>query len=138
MNFAVIQNFNLFDIIIALIVGFFSFRGLRRGLTKEGLSMIGLLLGLFFASRLIVESSDFIQDNILKISNTSTLEFVSFLFVFLIIWFSGILLGAIFGKLESANGINFINRLFGFAVGGAKSFFIITILAGIVSDWSLI
>ena len=136
-NFSMI-NFNYFDITIGAIVLILGIKGFMNGFIKEVFGLVGLVGGVYFASRLATTAATFIDQNFLHLENTALLKLLGFLAILIIIWLSATILGSIFSKLTSASGLGFVNRLFGFIAGGGKYFLIFALIVTALSNVTLV
>jgi len=136
-NFSM-MDFNYFDVTIAAIVLILGIKGFLQGFIKEVFGLVGLVAGVFFASRYASDAAAFITANFLQIENESLLKLVGFLFILIIIWLSATILGSIFSKLTNQSGLGFLNRLFGFVAGGGKYFLIFALIVTALSNVSLV
>ena len=133
-----IINFNYFDVVIAAIVVLLGIKGFMNGFIKEIFGLIGLVGGVYFASRLAGTAADFIDTNFLHLENVALLKLIGFLAILILIWLGATILGSIFSKLTSASGLGFLNRLFGFIAGGGKYFLIFALIVTALSNVSLV
>ena len=131
-------DFNYFDIIIATIVLLLGIKGFMNGFIKEVFGLVGLIGGVYFASRLADTAGAFIDKNFFHLENIGLLKLIGFLAILTIIWLGTTILGSIFSKLTSASGLGFLNRLFGFIVGGGKYFLIFALIVTALSNISLV
>ena len=136
-NFSM-MDFNYFDVIIASIVLLLGIKGFMHGFIKEAFGLMGLVGGVYFASRLAGTAATFIDTNFLHLENVSLLKLIGFLSILIIIWVGATILGSIFSKLTSASGLGFLNRLFGFIAGGGKYFLIFALIVTALSNVSLV
>ena len=136
-NFSMI-DFNYFDITIGAIVLILGIKGFMNGFIKEVFGLVGLVGGVYFASRFAPTAATFIDTNFLHLENTALLKLLGFLAVLIIVWLSATILGSIFSKLTSASGLGFINRLFGFIAGGGKYFLIFALIVTALSNVTLV
>jgi membrane protein required for colicin V production len=132
------MNFNMFDIIIAALVLLLGIKGFMHGFIKEMFGLIGLIGGVYFASRLSGTAADFIDQNFIHLENAALLKLIGFIAILLIIWLSATILGSIFSKLTTSSGLGFLNRFFGFIAGGAKYFLIFALIITALSNVSLV
>ncbi len=137
MDFAV-TDFNYFDVTIGAIVLILGIKGLINGFIKEVFGLVGLVAGVYFASRFSETAATLIDTNFLHLENTSLLKLIGFLAVLTIIWVGATLLGSIFSRLSDASGLGFLNRLFGFIAGGGKYFIIFALIVTALSNVALI
>ncbi|HEC45240.1 MAG: colicin V synthesis protein [Epsilonproteobacteria bacterium 4484_65] len=136
-NFSMI-DFNYFDITIGAIVLILGIKGFMNGFIKEVFGLVGLVGGVYFASRFSPTAAAFIDTNFLHLENTALLKLLGFLAVLIIVWLSATILGSIFSKLTSASGLGFLNRLFGFIAGGGKYFLIFALIVTALSNVTLV
>jgi len=136
-NFAMI-DFNYFDVTVGAIVLILGIKGFMNGFIKEVFGLVGLVAGVFFASRLSSDAASFIDQTFIHIENTALLKLLGFLSILIIIWLSATILGSIFSKLTSMSGLGFINRLLGFLAGGGKYFIIFALIVTALSNISLL
>ena len=136
-NFTMI-DFNYFDITIGSIVLILGIKGFMNGFIKEIFGLVGLVAGVYFASRLSQNAADFIETNFIKVENDAILTLLGFLAILIVIWLSATIIGSILSKLTSASGLGFLNRLFGFIVGGGKYFIIFALIVTALSNVTLV
>jgi len=136
-NFSMI-DFNYFDITIGAIILILGIKGFVNGLIKEVFGLVGLIGGVYFASRLAPTAATFIDKNFLHMENIALLKLLGFLAILIIIWLSATILGSIFSKLTNISGLSFLNRLFGFIAGGGKYFLIFALIVTALSNVTLV
>jgi membrane protein required for colicin V production len=132
------ENLNQLDILIGVIVILMGMKGYIHGFFRELLGFIGIILGIFLASRFSVIMSTFISEHIMHIENKTLLTVVGFFAVLAIVWFSIMSLGSILSKLSSVAGLGFINNILGFIVGGGKYFIIFAVIITALSNVALL
>ncbi len=136
-NFSMI-DFNYFDITIGAIVLILGIKGFMNGFIKEVFGLAGLVGGVYFGSRFADTAAKFINNEFLHMENTALLKLLGFLAVLIVIWISATIVGSIFSKLTSASGLGFLNRVFGFIVGGGKYFLIFALIVTALSNVTLV
>ena len=136
-NFTMV-DFNYFDVTIAAIVLILGIKGFMNGFIKEVFGLVGLIGGVYFASRLSADAATFIDKNFLHLENTALLKLLGFLAILIIIWLGATILGSIFSKLSSMSGLGFINRFLGFIAGGGKYFLIFALIVTALSNVTLV
>ncbi|EKJ5634870.1 TPA: CvpA family protein [Campylobacter coli] len=122
------MEFYWFD---AFILGFtllLGLKGIVNGLIKEVFGLLGIIGGVFIASKYASQAAEFIQNTFYKIENQSLAEFAGFLATLIIVWIICLILGNFLSKLVKLSGLGFLDRLGGFIFGGAKVFLIFAIL----------
>ncbi len=122
------ENVSIFDIALLSLIVIFGVKGLISGIIKETFGLIGIIGGIFFASRFAQKAGDFIDANIYHINNKASIYFIGFIAILLIIWLSSIVIGFIFTKLVNLSGLGFTNKLLGFIVGSLKIFLLFSIV----------
>ncbi|MBZ7935157.1 MULTISPECIES: CvpA family protein [Campylobacter] len=121
------MNFYWFD---AFILGFtllLGLKGIINGLIKEVFGILGIIGGVFVASKYSSSASTFIENTFYKIENQSLANFAGFLVILIIFWIVCLLLGNFLSKLVKLSGLGFLDRIGGFIFGCAKIFFIFAI-----------
>ena len=136
-NFSMV-DFNYFDVVITAIVLLLGIKGFMNGFIKEVFGLVGLIGGVYLASRLANTAATFIDTNFLHLENIALLKLIGFLAILIIDWLGATILGSIFSKLTSASGLGFLNRLFGFIAGGGKYFLIFALIVTALSNVSLV
>jgi len=136
-NFSM-MDFNYFDVTIAAIILILGIKGFMQGFIKEAFGLVGLVAGVYFASRLAPEAASFIDTNFFHLENDSLLTLIGFLAILILIWLGATILGSIFSKLTNQSGLGFLNRLFGFIAGGGKYFLIFALIVTALSNVTLI
>lgn len=136
-NFSMI-DFNYFDITIGAIVLILGIKGFMNGFIKEVFGLVGLIGGVYLASRLAEDASTFIDANFIHIENSALLKLLGFLAILTVVWMGATILGSIFSKLTSVSGLGFINRLLGFIAGGGKYFIIFALIVTALSNVTLV
>lgn len=137
MDFSMV-DFNYFDVTISAIILILGIKGFMQGFIKEVFGLIGLIGGVYFASRLSGDAATFIEANFFKLENTSLLNLIGFLAILIIIWLGATILGSLFSKLTSESGLGFLNRLFGFIAGGGKYFLIFALIVTALANVKLV
>lgn len=132
------MDFNYFDVVIATIVLLLGIKGFMHGFIKEIFGLIGLIGGVYFASRLSGTAAEFIDTNFIHLENQALLKLIGFLAILILIWLSATIVGSILSKLTSASGLGFLNRVFGFIAGGGKYFLIFALIVTALSNVSLV
>ena len=136
-NFSM-MDFNYFDVTISAIIIILGIKGFMQGFIKEVFGLLGLVGGVYFASRLSDKAAAFIETNFLQLENASLLKLIGFLAILIVIWGAATAIGSILSKLTSASGLGFLNRLFGFIAGGGKYFLIFALIVTALSNVTLV
>lgn len=122
------QEFNTFDIIIISITVLLGLKGLLKGFIKEAFGLIGIIGGLFVASRF----AEFVGNQaapFLAIESESAKLLFGFIIALIGFWILIYILGLIVSKVTAMSGLGVIDRAIGFIFGGAKIFLIFSVVA---------
>ena len=133
-----ISNFNYFDVTIGAIILLLAIKGLMNGVVKEVFGLVGLIGGVYLASRFAGDAAAFINKNFTHIENAALLKLLGFMAILITIWISATILGSIISKLTASSGLGFLDRLLGFIAGGGKYFVIFALIITALSNVSLI
>ncbi|MBD3793222.1 MAG: CvpA family protein [Campylobacterales bacterium] len=109
------MDFITFDLIIIGLILFLSLKGLVNGFTKELFNFIGLIGGIFVASRMNLPVGQFINENLYPITNEPALKLIGFVATLLIIWVIFSLIASLFNRYQ-AEEPNFFSRLLGYVM----------------------
>jgi membrane protein required for colicin V production len=107
------------DIILAALLAWGIFKGVRRGLFSELASLVALVVGLFIAIKF---SGLFAGDK------PGTGGITVFFIVFIAAVIGVFLLAKVFTKLAEAGGVGMVNRILGGVFGGIKVCLIVSVL----------
>ncbi len=122
------EKFVWFDLITLGLICLLAIKGVINGFIKEVFGLVGIVGGVYVASRFATKAGEWISVNILVIENKSALFIAGFLAVLIGFWILSILIGMVLSKMLTLSGLNTVDKLAGFIVGGAKIFFVLSIL----------
>jgi len=131
-------DFNYFDVTISAIIVILGIKGMMNGFVKEFFGLLGLIGGVYIASRTADTAGAFIDKNLYHLDNGAALQLLGFVAVLTIVWIIAVLIGSLFSSLTQASGLGPINRLLGFVVGGGKYFLIFALMVTALSNVSLV
>lgn len=123
------MEFNYFDLIVSVIILLLGLKGIINGFFKEVFGLIGIIGGIFVASRIGDSVGKLLSDVIFKFENDSAIGFSGFLATLAIFWLAMIILGLIFKKLTSLSGLGIFDKIFGFIFGSSKFFLIAAVIS---------
>lgn len=103
---------NVFDVIIAVILGFTFVRGLMNGFFAEVASLVALIAGVFCAIHFSYYVEDFLKGSVLEWS-TQTNKIVAFVATFLFVVFVVIFIGKVLTKLADITALGLLNKILG-------------------------
>ncbi len=116
------ENISLFDIITISLVVVLGFKGLLRGFIKEAFGLVGIVGGVFVASRVANSVGQMIG-----LENNSTAMLIGFVITLLAFWSLTYLLGMVIYKIADKSGLGIFDKFLGFGFGTAKVFLIFSI-----------
>ena len=123
------MELNYFDIIISIIIILLGLKGIINGFFKEAFGLVGIVGGIFIASRVGNQVGVYLSEQIFKFENTAAINFTGFLVAFALFWLFMTGVGLIFKKLSSYSGLSLIDRIFGFIFGASKFFLIVAVIS---------
>ncbi|MDQ7043148.1 MAG: CvpA family protein [Sulfurimonas sp.] len=123
------MEINYFDIVAAVIILLLGLKGIINGFFKELFGLIGIIGGLFIASRVGDDIGEYLNNLIFNFSSSSAVSFLGFLTTLALFWLLMILIGYTFKKLSSLSGLGPVDRILGFVFGASKFFLIAAVIA---------
>jgi len=131
---------NWLDIVLAIPLLWFTYKGFRNGFIIELASLAALILGIFVALHFSFYAEDYLRDNFEIAENY--LYIISFAITFIIVAVLVYLVGKIIHKLVSIIALGFLNRLVGGIFGLLKTALVLSVilyfLNGFDTDSSII
>jgi len=121
------QDFTIFDMVIVSITVLLGLKGLFRGFIKEVFGLVGIIGGIFVASRMATEIGNIIAP-ILALENVATIKLIGFVLGLIGFWVVVYVAGIILSKIFAASGLGIFDRILGFIFGGAKIFLIFSVI----------
>ena len=128
----------MFDAIIIGITLILALKGFFNGFIKEIAGLIGIIGGLFLASKFYAQAGIYINENLFAIKNASAINTVGFIAVFVGIWIFVVFLGFILSKILKIAALGVFDRIAGFIFSGAKFFLIVAVLLTLLSKVAFI
>ena len=131
------ENINIFDIIVVSLVVLLGMKGLFRGFIKEFFGIIGIIGGVFVASRIAADTGNYLN-SIIPMSNENTILLSGFVISLIVFWIIAYLLGGIIAKIFTLSGLGIFDRILGFAFGAGKIFLLFAIISYATSQVKMI
>ena len=123
------MEFNYFDLIVTAIILLLGLKGILNGFFKEVFGLVGIIGGIFIASRLGDDVGVYLSDLIFKFENSSASSFTGFIATLGVFWILMITIGYAFKKLSHMSGLGIYDKIFGFIFGASKFFLITAVIA---------
>ncbi|MDD3817601.1 MAG: CvpA family protein [Thiovulaceae bacterium] len=123
------MDFNTFDLIVCIIILLLGLKGILNGFFKELFGLIGIIGGIFVASRVGDDVGQYLSDAIFKFDNGAAISFTGFLFTLAVFWVLMIVAGMLFKKLSSLSGLGAVDKILGFFFGVSKFFLIAAVIS---------
>jgi len=113
------------DLIIAVLLGYALFKGIKNGLVVSVISLIALIVGIYFSLRFSFFTRDFLTENTQWNPNTLTIAafFITFVAVLVLLFF----LGKAITKVAESLALGFVNKILGAVFEGIKMLLIISV-----------
>jgi membrane protein required for colicin V production len=127
------QDISLFDIVVIALTLLLGLKGLFRGFIKEVFGLIGIIGGIFVASRLATTVGEMVAP-VLALKNESSIQLMGFIVGLIAFWILAYITGLLLSKVFSLSGLGIIDKLFGFIFGAFKVFLIFAIIIYAVSQ----
>lgn len=127
------DGLSFFDLIIIITILILGIKGVINGFIKEAFGLVGIIAGVFVASRYGDNFGNFISSKIYEIPNEISSNLVGFIVLFLLIWILSISLGFILEKMISISGLSTVDKILGFIVGVLKIFLVFSIFFALLS-----
>lgn len=122
------MEFNSFDVIVSILVLFLGLKGILNGFFKEFFGLVGIIGGIFVASRAGEDVGQIISDSLLKFQSHAAISFTGFLVTLAAFWLFMVGVGAIFKKLSLVSGLGIVDKILGFFLSAGKFF----LIAGVI------
>ncbi|QOP45973.1 CvpA family protein [Sulfurimonas paralvinellae] len=128
------MDINYFDFIAAIIILLLGLKGILNGFFKELFGLIGIIGGIFIASRMGDSVGEYLSKLIFNFSNHAAISFTGFLVTLAVFWMMMIAVGYAFKKLTALSGLGIFDRILGFVFGASKFFLIAAVIAFAISN----
>lgn len=123
------MEINYFDLVSVSIILLLGLKGIINGFFKELFGLIGIIGGLFIASRMGDTAGEYLNTLIFNFSSPSAVSFMGFLITLTLFWLLMISIGYLFKKLSKLSGLGPVDKILGFIFGASKFFLIAAVIA---------
>ena len=127
---------NYLDIIIAVILFLFAFKGFRKGLIIEVVTLLAFAVGIYGAMHFSDFTAEHLQD-FMEI-DPKYLNTIAFVLTFILLVILVNLIGRWLTNLIKAMNLNFFNKLGGAVFGVAKGVLLCSVLVMVLNNFQLI
>ena len=121
-------EFGYLDFIFLGIIIFTTITGFLKGFAKEFCGFLGIVCGIFFASRFAYDIGNWFSSNVIDFGSDSAHTLIGFIAIFLMIVILFFIIGKILDKITSSALPNYLNKLLGALFGALKSFLALAII----------
>lgn len=122
------------DIGILVLLILLSIKGIWQGLIRGLASLLGILLGIFFASRFYEGTGNWFAENVYNLNSSELNSLVGFLILITFIWSAFLLLGELVSRTIKITPLAVLDGALGLIFGFIKSFLLISIIVFGVSQ----
>jgi len=132
-----VENINVFDLVVVALITILGLKGLFRGFSKEFFALVGIVGGVFVASRLSNEAGE-IVNSFIPMENENTILLAGFVSALIIFWIIAYIIGSGLEKVFKMSGLGALDRILGFVFGAGKIFLLFSIFSYAVSQVKMI
>ena len=109
------ENINVFDLIVVALITILGLKGLFRGFSKEFFALVGIVGGVFVASRLSNDAGE-IVNSFIPMENENTILLAGFVSALIIFWIIAYIIGSGLEKIFKMSGLGALDRILGFRI----------------------
>ncbi|WP_233707530.1 CvpA family protein [Helicobacter bizzozeronii] len=126
-----------FDVTLAVLILLIGIRGFYKGLIDEVAGLLGIVAGVYLASRFAGVAGAWFSKHLYHMPNDSIATLVGFVIVLASVWIAFLILGVFVSKLVNLSGLGIIDRILGFIFSCTKMFLVFAFLTYGISKLSV-
>ena len=134
--YSALQKMNYLDIIIAIVLFLFGFKGFRKGLIIEVVTLLAFAIGIYGAMHFSEFTASHLQEFVEV--NPKHLDTIAFVLTFILLVILVNLIGRAVTNLIKAMNLSFFNKLGGAVFGVAKGVLLCSIFVMVLNNFQLI
>ena len=119
---------SIFDGIIIAITLILAIKGFFNGFIKEIAGLIGIIGGLFLASKYYHDAGLYIHEHLITIKNPSAIDLVGFISVFIGVWILVVFIGFLLSKILKISSLGIVDKILGLIFSSLKFFLLVSII----------
>ncbi|WQS12786.1 CvpA family protein [Helicobacter pylori] len=119
---------NYIDLALLVVVVAFGIRGFYHGFVSEVAGILGIVLGVYLASRYSVTIGQLFSDHLYDLRNETMTNLIGFLLVLASVWVFFLALGVVLGKVLKFSGLGIIDKALGFIFSSLKTFLVLSFI----------
>ncbi|GAA7655002.1 CvpA family protein [Helicobacter pylori] len=128
---------NYIDLALLVVVVAFGIRGFYHGFVSEIAATLGIVLGVYLASRYSVAVGNLFSEHLYDLRNETMTNLIGFLLVLASIWVFFLALGVLLGKMLVFSGLGIIDKALGFIFSCLKTFLVLSFILYALSKMDL-
>lgn len=113
------------DLILIIIIVVIGLRGFYNGFVNEISGVLGIALGVFFASRFAQAMGEWVTSSVYDFKTPSIATLIGFVIILAVIWVAFLIVGVILSKFIKITDFSIIDKTLGFIFSCCKIFLII-------------
>ncbi|PDX43986.1 CvpA family protein [Helicobacter pylori] len=119
---------NYIDLALLVVVVAFGIRGFYHGFVSEIAATLGIVLGVYLASRYSVAVGNLFSEHLYDLRNETMTNLIGFLLVLASIWVFFLAFGVLLGKVLVFSGLGIIDKALGFIFSCLKTFLVLSFI----------
>jgi len=119
---------SIFDGVIIAIIIILAIKGFFNGFIKEIAGLVGIVGGLFLASKYYHMAGEYINNNLFTIKNPSAIDLIGFISVFIGFWILAVFIGFLLSKILKISALGIFDKLLGLIFSAAKFFILVSVI----------